>query len=365
MSDPSGARVPRHIRVGLPMLNLVPGGMGGTETYLRELTKGLATHEDLEVRAYVSRAAAGTVRGVPETVVESIRGGEATTSRLVAIGRAAASRRLRRQVRAGSDVVHYPFTVPVPAAGPRPHVVSLHDVQHLDMPDFFSRPERVYRRLAYDRAAQRADAVITVSDYCRDRIVQHLGVPEERVTVVHLAVAPEFGFSRGPRQAFVLYPARRWPHKNHDRLIAAMTRVRESRPDLRLVLTGGGEPLPDAPPWVEQRGLVSVAELAELYRSASCLVFPSLYEGFGLPPLEAMASGCPVAFSTAGALPEICHDAGIAFDPTDTEAMSRAIVEAIDSTDRLATLGLERARQFTWGRCVAAHAELYRSLAAT
>ena len=107
-------------------------------------------------------------------------------------------------------------------------------------------------------------------------------------------------FSPGdePREPFLLYPARAWPHKNHARLFEAFALLRRERPELRLVLTGGGHsaPLPDG---VEVRGHVSADELVSLYRRAAALVFPSLYEGFGQPPLEAMACGCPVACSNA------------------------------------------------------------------
>ncbi|POC80821.1 glycosyl transferase family 1, partial [Vibrio vulnificus] len=102
-----------------------------------------------------------------------------------------------------------------------------------------------------------------------------------------------------------MYPARGWAHKNHAKLFEAMKILKKSHPDLTLVLTGGGLDELSPPDNVEVRGLVSFEELKDLYRTAKCMVFPSLYEGFGLPPLEAMASGCPVASSKSGALPEV------------------------------------------------------------
>ena len=127
----------------------------------------------------------------------------------------------------------------------------------------------------------------------------------------------------------MLYPARGWPHKNHARLLEAMELVRREVPELRLVLTGGGlEALGELPPWVDNRGLVSRAELVGSTSAPSCLVFPSRYEGFGLPPLEAMASGCPVAAARAGSLPEICGDAATMFDPDDAAEMAAAVLAA-------------------------------------
>ena len=122
----------------------------------------------------------------------------------------------------------------------------------------------------------------------------------------------------GEREPFLLYPARRWPHKNHERLFEAFALVRRERPELRLVLTGGGE-FGSVPDGVEVLGHVPRPQLVGLLQRASALVFPSLYEGFGQPPLEAMACGCPVACSNAGALPEVVGDAALLFDPRRPE----------------------------------------------
>ena len=127
-----------------------------------------------------------------------------------------------------------------------------------------------------------------------------------------------------PREPFLLYPANWWAHKNHELLLQAFALVRRERPELRLVLTGSDHPaaLPDG---VASLGRVPDEQLVDLYRSASALVFPSLYEGFGLPALEAMACGCPVAVSRVAALPEVCGDAAVYFDPTSVEDIARGI----------------------------------------
>jgi glycosyltransferase involved in cell wall biosynthesis len=110
-------------------------------------------------------------------------------------------------------------------------------------------------------------------------------------------------------------------------------------------------------------GRVPHEQLASLYRRASALVFPSLYEGFGQPPLEAMASGCPVACSTAGALPEVCGNAARYFDPLSVDEMVEAVLIVLDDPDRLVERGLERAAEFTWDACAHAHDRVYRGLA--
>ena len=353
------------LRVALSMLTLVPGGMGGSETYARELVRALA-RSDVDATGFVARDAAGFCEGLDEVVAERVAGGASTRDRIRTLVQATAARRdLQRQMSA-FDVVHVPFTVPVPPPpSGTPWVQTLFDVQHLDLPHLFSRAEKLYRRRFYEGAARRADAVVTISAFAKEQIVEHTRVDPDRVFVAHLAVdAGAFTPHLGEREPFVFYPARGWAHKNHARLIEGIGLLREQRPDLRLVLTGGAlDSLGPVPDWVDVRGLVPFDELRRLYRTASALVFPSLYEGFGLPPLEAMASGCPVAASTAGSLPEICGDAAVMFDPHDPAAIASAAGRAIDEAARLQPLGLERVRAFTWDACARVHEEAYAAVA--
>lgn len=348
-------------RVVLPMLNLVPGGMGGSETYAREVTRELVGRRELDVTCVVPASAAdfcGEARRVVEP--HAVEGGS-VAARLGGIARGFRPSRQARAAIRNADVVHHLFTLAVPLSGETPRVATLLDVQHHDLSDFFTPAELLFRRVAYDSAARRAVRIITISDFCRSRIIESLGIPPDRVAVAHLGVdTATFVPFDGPREEFVLYPARAWPHKNHARLFEAMGRLRERRPGLRLVLTGGGAeahgPLPDG---IEHRGQVSMEQLLELYRRASALVFPSLYEGFGLPLLEAMASGCPVASATSASLPEICGDAAVMFDATSTDDIARGIGESIDGRSRLVPLGLRRVRRFTWSACADVHVETY------
>jgi glycosyltransferase involved in cell wall biosynthesis len=270
---------------------------------------------------------------------------------------------LRRRL-AGADVVHFPLTVPIPRVRDRPIAVTLHDVQHLDLPDLFPRAVRAFRRFAYDDTARRADAVVVISEFVRGRAVERLGLDPGRVHVASLGVDLErFRPAEGEREPFLLYPARAWPHKNHARLLEAFALLRRSRPELRLVLTGGGHAATPRPPGVELRGSLSLDELAALYRRAACLVFPSLYEGFGLPPLEAMASGCPVAASDLPAIREVRGDAAVLFDPDDPDAIAAAVEQALARSEELSARGPSRAALFTWAACAERHEQVYRSLA--
>jgi glycosyltransferase involved in cell wall biosynthesis len=207
-----------------------------------------------------------------------------------------------------------------------------------------------------------ADRVIVISAFVRDRAVELLGLDPERVRVVHLGIDHDrYTPAADEREPFLLYPARRWAHKNHDRLFEAFAQLRRERPELRLVLTGGGH-TNDAGEGIEVRGFVTEDELIDLYRRAAALVFPSLYEGFGQPPLEAMACGCPVACSNAASLPEIVGDAARLFDPNDPSAIADAIRDVVAAPEEWSARGLARARLFSWDATARAHDSVYREL---
>jgi glycosyltransferase involved in cell wall biosynthesis len=175
---------------------------------------------------------------------------------------------------------------------------------------------------------------------------------------------------------FLFYPANVWPHKNHERLIRAFAAVPED--DLDLVLTGrtygrltrlaelAGSLGVGAR--VRHLGFVEPEEVPALYRAARAVVFPSLYEGFGGPPLEAMACGCPVAASTRASLAEVCGDSTVSLDPESVESIAAAIERVVtDETLRrqLEERGLRRAAGFSWRRSAEAHAAVYRRVALT
>jgi glycosyltransferase involved in cell wall biosynthesis len=347
------------VRVGLSLLTLIPGISGGSETYARELARSLArigTHEYLALVPPVARDAGD---GLSTVVAEQYSRSTTTAGRLLAMGSATLRPGRLRSLIDGIDVIHYPLTVPVPRPA-KPHVITLLDVQHLDLPELFPRGERLFRRLAYDRASRKATEVIVISEFVRERVVERLGLDPEHVHAVWLGVDHE-RFTPSPeiqREPFLLYPARPWPHKNHARLLEAFAQLRRGRPELRLLLTGVGHDPGSLPEGVEARA-VSAAELVELYRRAACLVFPSLYEGFGLPPIEAMACGCPVAAAAAGSLPEVCGDAAVLFDPHDPEAIAAGVDEALGRSAELSERGLRRAAAFTWDGTARAHDRIY------
>jgi glycosyltransferase involved in cell wall biosynthesis len=271
------------------------------------------------------------------------------------------ARRLRRRLD-GSDVVHFPLTVMIPRISTPPSVTTVLDLQHEFLPQFFSRAERSYRQAVYGWSIRKSRLVVTISAHGAAAVVERYGISESRVRPIHLGI-DHTTFHPGDerREPFLVYPARAWPHKNHERLFAAFAELRRSRPELELVLTAyEGR----TPPGVRSVGHVPRDELVRLYRTATGLVFPSLYEGFGQPPLEAMACGCPVASSNAAALPEVCGDGARLFDPTSVEEMIVAVEAILAQPNEWGARGIARAAQFSWEETAHAHDIAYAAAAA-
>jgi glycosyltransferase involved in cell wall biosynthesis len=352
--------------VGISLLTLVPGVVGGSETYARELVRALARVGELEYRVFVPTIAEDAADGLPSRTVRSYRAGRSMPARVAAMSLAAAAPgRVRGELELVSlDAIHFPLSVMLPPVSRPPAATTVLDVQHELYPQFFSRAELAYRRVVYGWTVRRSRIVITISEHAARGLVERLGLDPARVRAIHLGLDhSRFRPADEPtaREEFLLYPALPWPHKNHARLFEAFARVRARRPSLRLVLTGWDKPAPEG---VEARGRVAPDELVRLYRTAAALVFPSLYEGFGQPPLEAMACGCPVACSNAASLPEVVGDAARLFDPESVDEMAAAIEEVLEAPEEWSRRGLERAQMFSWDECARQHEAVYRELAA-
>jgi glycosyltransferase involved in cell wall biosynthesis len=349
------------VRVGISLLTLVPGISGGSETYARELVRALGRTGHHEYRVFLP-SIADDVDGLPADVVAEYRATRSTPGRMATMARGwFAGGRVARRF-AGLDAVHFPLTVTVPRISDLPTATTILDVQHELLPQFFSRPERAYRRVVYARSARESERVITISRHAAAAIVEHLGVPEEKIRPIHLGLDHElFKPGEGPREDFLLYPARGWPHKNHALLFEAFAEVRRRHAGLELVLTSYDGPVPEG---VRSLGHVSRAELVGLFQRAAALVFPSLYEGFGQPPLEAMACGCPVACSNAASLPEVVGDAARLFDAASKEEIVDAIDDVLANGDEWRRKGIERAAAFSWDETARLHEEVYAELAA-
>jgi glycosyltransferase involved in cell wall biosynthesis len=265
------------------------------------------------------------------------------------------------------------------ALGPWARVVTVYDMVHELFPDNFANARQITRlkRAAVDRA----DHVICISDNTRADLVKLFGVHPDKVSVVPLGFdrvcAPGESLGTDPPvlpAPYLLFVGNRGGYKNFAQLLRAVAHGPALRQDFSVVAFGGGDFGQAEIALVEELGLARHRVLhrqgddkllGQLYRAAAALVYPSLYEGFGLPPLEAMAQGCPVISSDRSAMPEVIGDAGEFFDPTSVESMATAIERVVYTpsyAQALRELGQRRLAQFTWERCAEQTLALYRSL---
>jgi glycosyltransferase involved in cell wall biosynthesis len=259
-----------------------------------------------------------------------------------------------------ADVLHCP-TYRGPVRSRVPLVVTVHDLAVLRHPETFNTWSRLYSPRVVPRVLRAASRVIAVSDFTRRELLELLGVPEERIRVVPNAVADEFT-QDGPAEEgeYVLAVGTLEPRKNLDRLVEA---VRRTETELRIVGARGWGGVDVGGNGVRWLGEVSDVQLARLYRGAACVAYPSLYEGFGIPVLEAMACGAPVVTSRGTAMEEVADGAAVLVDARDPAEIAAGIVRAVEDRDELVARGLERARAFRWDAVAAATVGVYREAA--
>jgi len=376
------------LRVGVSMITQGAEQTTGSRNIIREVVKELGRRPGLEVEVLCNDHALEAMQGCDGPRVRLVRAkmldvGPSRNARLVSIAHARLfPRRTSRQFSGGTQITHYPmnFMVPAPRSA---SVVVIHDVQHFDLPEYFSRPQRAWRTYFYRLAAKKATMLITDSEHARVRAIEHLDLDPERVRGVHVAVDRQrFRPEPGPRdeevlagldlpERYVFYPASFWPHKNHLALLEALGRLGDET--LHLLLTGApfarlGEIISAAERHglagrVHHLGIVSDDALPVIYRHAEAMLFPSMYEGFGMPPVEAMACGCPVASSLETSLREVCGDAAMPLEPRDPAQMAdaiRAVLTDASLRDRLRSTGFAQAGKFTWPATADKHVEVFR-----
>jgi glycosyltransferase involved in cell wall biosynthesis len=246
-------------------------------------------------------------------------------------------------------------------------VVVIHDASVFAVPSAYSRAFRIWYRTLIPLLGRRALRVVTVSQFSRGELSRLAGISPDKMDLLplgaeHILRAPaDLGiFKRVPveRGRFILAVGSRSPHKNVGAVVTAISRMGAEQ--LPLVLAGGSNPRvfggSDAVDGL-QAGYVTDGELRALYENAACFVYPSLYEGFGLPPLEAMLCGCPAVIANAASLPEVCGDAALLCDPRDPDDIARNICMVTGDQacrDDLRKRGLDRARTYTWKRAAQA-----------
>ncbi|HEY3701412.1 MAG TPA: glycosyltransferase family 1 protein [Acidimicrobiales bacterium] len=266
-------------------------------------------------------------------------------------------------------LTHFQYVIPPLYRGRA--VVMVHDLSFERMPQLMGYQDRLALRTLVPVSVRRADRVLTVSEWSRADIVDCYGLEPERVVVTGGGLDPAFTRTgdRPDRPPYLLFVGALQPRKGPIVALDALARLSE---DLQLVMVGPvkrgfGEVRAAMDRLrlgsrVELAGYVSKKDLAALYRGAACMIFPSHYEGFGLPVLEAMASGTPVVATTAGAIPEVAGDAAVLVPPGDADALAAGVQVAIADRDRLVAAGLDRARRFRWASVAERTLDVYREL---
>ena len=349
------------ISVGVNLLWLRSGRVGGSEDYAVRLLSAIPDDAPVRLTLFAPRGFAEAHPALAE--LHEVVVSPPTRSRPLRV--LMENTWLAAQCRRRDLAVVHHFGGTVPWVGIRPAVVTIHDLQPLDHPKRFSLVKRLYLRTMLPWSARRAEAIVTVSEFCRSRLVERLGVDFQRVVVLPAPVDASSGAAEMPLAAavpdlshpFVLYPALAYPHKNHEVLLRALARLVADGVDVELVATGGRGPrdaqldqlaveLGVGRRW-HRLGRIPRSVLDGLFRQAVATVFPSKYEGYGLPVVEAMARGCPVVAADAGALPEVVGVGGRLLDPDDdslwADAIAKLVVDA-DARLELSEAGMSRVR---------------------
>ena len=291
--------------------------------------------------------------------------------------------------RSGIDVLHSPaYTAPLLST--KPVVLTIHDVSYARYPEWYPYRRDVFRRAFYHLSARKASAVITDSEFSASEIRAAYSLPDSLINVIPLGVDPVF--TRGDESKssvlphsvmlpYVLHVGDLHERRNLSMLVDAVLAARKhlhNFPLLSLVLVGSDRGIAkqlnvtdewsNISPPVIHFDTVNEKQLLALYRQAAMLAYPSFYEGFGLPVLEAMACGIPVVASHAASIPEVLGDTGILLDPNDLQGWTKTMIDLVDNKSeqqRLGELGRSRSKEFTWERAARATLDVYRRVYGT
>jgi glycosyltransferase involved in cell wall biosynthesis len=364
------------VLVGVNLLFLAPGEMGGLEVYARELVAALAKRDDLRLSLFLNRLAGPEWLELAPGLVADIDPRRRTQW---VVGDQVHSVRMANRARA--DLVHSLASTGA-VGGQFARVVTVHDLHYRVHPDTHFGMRALGMRALVPLAVRRAHRLIVPSEATRADLLRFTGAEPERVDVIPEGIGQSPGtqgdagagrerLGAGERPVVLSVSAKR-PHKNLARLIGALARIPGERRPL-LVLPGYPTPYEDelrelarardVSADVRFLGWVSSRELDDLYAAADCFVFPSLYEGFGLPVLEAMARGVPVATSGRASLAEVAGDAALRFDPDDEASIAAAIETLLGDEalrEQLRAAGRERSSGFTWERAADLTVAAYR-----
>lgn len=374
-------------RVAINLLWMVPGVVGGSETYMTRLLRGIAErNSEINYTIFALPQFAASHKGLERhfEIAYAPVTGQWKSFRIAGENSWLAAQCRKRRI----QLVHHAGGI-VPFVRTARPVLTIHDLQYLFYPEYFSRTKLSYLRRMVPRSSEAARLIFTPSEYSRRTVIERLNIDPSVVVVVPHGIslratqttAGDVRERYGLEGPFFLYPAASYPHKNHLVLVRAFAGLLERHPHASLVFTG-------AKAWMEWRiaramaerigeeivklgigrrvkslGYVPTEDLDALYREATAVTFPSRFEGFGAPVLEAMSRGCPVIAADATALPEVVGEAGTLVSPDNAGQWTQAMSDLVDDADLrviFAKAGEERAREYGWANSAAILEDSYR-----
>ncbi len=342
------------MRIGINLSQLNPRRIGGMENYARQMIAGLAAAGH-QLWLFLPKLAWDTFEDIPARVCRVRLGDDKALL--------AAMERLQL------EVWYCPLLWLEPRFCPLPTAVTIPDLQHEVFPEYFAPAVLAWRRDRMAVSARLASVVFTLSEHAKATLVNTFGIDPDKVAITPCDIGADFAppeqelvaRCRATHGDYLLYPANTWPHKDHQTLLLALAELVRTHPGLRLVLTGSADThhahvvgeiarlgLADR---VDICGHVPVARLVALYASARALVFPSRFEGFGIPLVEAMHVGCPIVCADATSLPEVAGDAALLFRPGDASDLATQVRRVLDEPALAADLvrrGRRRRLRFRW-----------------
>ncbi|MGN7468383.1 glycosyltransferase family 4 protein [Brevibacillus sp. SAFN-007a] len=354
------------MKIGVNLLACIPGKIGGMEQYVRNLLAySIQSGDQNQWFLFLTSTNYRTFPSHPKIQKVMVHEHLDTHKQFHSWIRG-----LRLDLWFCPLLVLNPYDVTIPS------VINIPDIQHEFYPQFFDERSLQWRKTTYQSSALKAHAVLTLSEYSRQSIIAKFGVPPHRVHAIHLDAAHEFSlpFHETKNQLvrhkyklpghYGFYPANTWWHKNHVSLLQALAYLRdEHQLKIHMVFTGAPQEahgqvmatinqhkLSDQITWLDY---IPQEEMPYLFRNANFLCFPSLFEGFGIPLVEAMRTELPIICSNSGSIPEIVGDAALTFDPVSPEDIARKMVEVQNQAVRsdLIAKGLQQASKFSWSQC--------------
>jgi len=354
-------------RIGVNLLWLIPGQVGGSEEHILRLLRAASDvgFGDLKVRLYCNQSLLDTHSDLMERFETKVSPSNLSNRPL----RIVAENTWLSNASKNDELLHHGGGV-VPFVRSAVPIVTVHDLQPIEMPQNFSFVKRRWLKSMIPRSMMAARLIMCPSEFTSNQIQEFYGISSNRIRVISHGLVPNTDAKSDVGEVFdakklfgqyVLYPAITYKHKRHCDILSAVKEIENQLGDINVVFTGRPGPLTEAlekqavdleiSDRVHQLGRVDISKLENLYKNALALVFPSEYEGFGNPIVEAMSFECPVICSDAGALAEVAKDAALMFKPRDVEAIANAILKVSTNHDfrsSLIKMGESRVKDFDW-----------------